>query len=591
MPDQEQKLHGQPHSQSWFTNLLGLYGRTQRPIASYFDELEADEQAFDRLTSDAYERLFTLGATRRRKYEIFEEMDTYSLVSGILDVYSEESTQRDYDRGVSVWIESKSSAMVEAGKSALTNCQVEDRIPAFARSLCKLGDRFQRLLYATGKGVLGWRYANAVDVTRREDKYSRLIGFQEDGKMFRGGKRDVSWPWDYVHGRLLGKDEQSGYGTSMLEGIFRSWRRMTLTEEAILMFRLRRVPDRNLVMVNVGNMEMSEAMRWVNQWKKRFRKYEIVDPASPNYKKQYNPLTPLEDVFLPMIDGRESRVETLAGSGNIGEIYDLEFFRDEFFGGAKVPKAYFGFEGDINAKATLMQQDVRFARGLKRIQRALIYALRQLLDIHYTLLMSGGKFDFRTAEYAYLVQMSPISYLDEFERLELMQLRYQIVEAMSRLAQDMQLDPRVWATYVLLNYAKLPEDLVLKLIRKTPDETASATGGGPGFESLPDDKKRAILDEDGEQRKGFTILSEAEQLAIAKCVHDSPALRRSISNWAEYGSECADAYSEMSLLERSSLQTDPSILPVTSCGSIEDDVSEDRELIALKEDIAGLEKL
>lgn len=588
MPELQKPPLGQPHATDWFWNLLGLYDRQSRPITSYFDDTAENESEFSSMRADQLNRLFTLAADRKRRYEIFEEMDTYGLVSAILDVYAEESTQRDYDKGVSVWVESKAPHMVEAGQNCLHNCQMEDKVMPITRRFCKYGDAFQRLLYQTGKGVLGWRYAKTVDVTRHEDKYCRLVGFSEQGKRFRQGKRDVSWPWDYVHFRLLGKDEESGYGTSLLAGMFQEWRRMALTEEAILMYRLRRMPDRNLIQVNVGNMEEHAAMAYVNAFRKKLRKHELVDPATPNYRKQYNPITPLEDIFLPLVEGREHRIETLSGAGNVGEVFDLDHFRDAFFGAAKAPKAYFGFEGDINAKATLIQQDVRFARTAKRIQRATLYGLRQLLDVHYTLLAQPTgdekeKYNFRRKENAYLVQMSPISYLDEFERLELVQLRFQIVDAMSSLAATMQLDPRIWATYILLNFAKLPEEMVLKLIKKTPDAaTPPVTGGGPSFERLSDARKKEILDFKADMSVGS--LTEAEQVAIARCVQASPGLRKSIASWAEYAREDSDWMCE------SLNQTDPSLVPpvVLAGQKLEDSTEETAAARELCEDLKGL---
>lgn len=577
-----QKPSGHPHRLGWFHSLLGLYDRESRPIAALWDDLDGDDTTG---RADQLARFLTVGNDRQAKYRTFDEMDTYGLPSAILDVYAEEATQRDYDKGVSVWIESKAAHMVEAGQNALHNCQVEDKIAPIVRRVCKYGDGFQRLLYATGEGVMGWRMSPTLAMTRHEDKYGRLVGFSENSKKYRQGQRDVSWPWDYVQFRLLGKDEESGYGTSLLQSMFQDWRRMVLTEEAILMYRLRRMPDRNLIQVNVGNMEEHEAMAYVNAFRKKMRKNEMVDPASANYRKNFNPLTPFEDIFLPLTEGREHRVETLSGAGNIDQIFDLEHFRDAFFGAAKVPKAYFGFEGDINAKATLIQQDVRFARSVKRVQRAALYGLRQLLDIHYTLLAQPedkGKFDFRKKENAYLVQMAPISYLDEFQRLELVQLRFQIVDAMSNLAATMQLDPRIWATYVLLNYAKLPEETVLKLIKKTPDTIPPVTGGGPAFEKLSEARKKQILDFKSDMSVG--TLTEQEQLAIAKCVHSSPGLRKSISAWAEFSMDDAD------MLAESIRQTDPSLVPpVFGKGTLRDSAEETNEAKLLMEDLKTLQ--
>jgi hypothetical protein len=366
-----------------------------------------------------------------------------------------------------------------------------------------------------------------------------------------------------------------------------------MAEDSILMYRLRRAPDRNLILVDVGNMEESEAQQFLNTWRKKFRKYEFVDPASPNYKKQYNPLTPLEDIFVAMRRDNSTRIETLSGSGNVGELYDLDYFRNKFFGTAKVPKAYFGFEGEINAKATLTQQDIRFARTIKRLQRADIYGLRQVLEFHYSLLPTNPEdtsFDFSKPEHAFMVQMPPISYLDEWERLELVELRYRIVDAMSRLAMEFKLDPKVWAIYVLINYAKLPEELVQKLIAKTPSSPNG--GGGAGFESLPprlktlinntDKKTRALIMEDMTPT-GYYSISESEQRMIAEAVHTSPALRKIIGDIAYFHEGDVEAEALQ--------QVDPSVLPVTVKGEVlEDTYEDDEEAKLLKEDMAALQE-
>lgn len=588
MKVRDPRLLAQPHTVPSFWRLFGLYQRQTRPIAfdSGFDD--SDEALGAVYTGRS---LMLGGADRNRRYDVFDEMDNFGLVSAVLDVYAEEATQPDYDKGVRVWIESKQSAMVDAGETCLRNCQIEDRIVPVIRRMCKYGDAFQRLLYSSGKGVLGWRFARQHDITRVEDKYGRLIGFQEQGQKFRKGLHadgsDVSFPWDYLHFRLLGKHEEEGYGTGLCERFFREWRNMTLTEDSLLMYRLRRAPDRNLVMVDVGTLEDHEAMRYLNQWRKKMRKYEFIDPSTPDYKKQYNPLTPLEDIFIPIRQDTQTRVETLSGSGNIDQVYDLEHFRDAFFGAAAAPKAYFGFEGEINAKATLQQQDIRFARTCKRIQRAAVFGLRQLLDVHYTLLRAseGGdaKYDIAKKENAYLVQMSPIAYLDEFERLELIQMRYQIVQAMAAMADVMKLDARVWASYILLNFAKLPEDMVLRLIQQTPEKPA--TGGGPGFEGMTAERKEQVLDNKGKQRFGLPQLSEAEMKAISKIVHFSPGLRRSIMNFAELAEE-----EGAGIQNRMIQQTDPSLLPIMLPGgtALNDAFADNPKLRLLVEDLEVL---
>lgn len=589
-----------PHNFPAFWRLFGLYGRQTRPVG--FDRAYPDLDDAQTTSYRNLDRLSSLSSDRRRRYDIFDEMDSFGLVSGVLDVYAEESTQPDYDKGVRVWVDSKAPHMVEAGTDALRNCQMEDRIFAVVRRMCKYGDAWQRLLYASGKGVLGWRYANQHNITRMDDRFGRLVGFAEQGHKFRkaiyGQGTDISFPWDYIHFRLLGKNEEDGYGTGLCESFFREWRYMTLTEDSMLMYRLRRTPDRNLILVDVGSLEDHEAMRYVNQWRKRMRKYELVDPATPEYKKQYNPLTPLEDVFLPVRADTQSRVEQLPGSGNIGEVYDLDHFRDAFFGAAKVPKAYFGFEGEIDAKATLQQQDIRFARSAKRIQRATIHGIRQLLDIHFTLI--GGpsseeakKYDPTEKDNEYLVQMSPISYLDEFERLELVQMRYGIVQTMAGLKDDMQLDARVWALYILLNFAKLPEDMVMRLVSQTSPQPVQ--GQGEAFEGLTSEQREQVLDNAGRSSEGFSQLSEEEKKWIGRVVANSPMVRKCIRSFAELaemeqaGAKPPTEVEDM-LLEQAKQQVDPSVLPVKAADGtdLNDSYGEDDKVKALNEDIQAL---
>lgn len=581
-------IQAQPHRVPSFWRLFGLYQRQTRPIM--FDQGFEDEGNLDPNASQFdLGRSVSHGADRVRRYDIFDEMDSFGLVSAVLDVYAEEATQPDYDRGKRVWIESKANHMIEAGEQALVNCQIEDRVWAITRRFVKYGDAYQRLLYASGKGVLGWRFAKQHNMDRVEDKFGRLVGFRESGQKFRKALHaegaDVSFPWDYVHFRLLGKHEEDGYGTGLCEKFFREWRQLTLAEDSMLMYRLRRAPDRNLVMVDVGGLEDHEAMRYVNQFRKRFRKHELIDPSSPEYKTQYNPLTPLEDIFLPVREGTNTRIEPMSGAGNVGAVYDIEYFRDAFFGAATAPKAYFGFEGDINAKATLQQQDVRFARTLKRVQRSTVFGIRQTLDVHYTLLraIEGGdeKYDFSLSQNQYLVQMSPISYLDEFERIELVQMRHQLVEAMGNLATTMQLDARAWQAYVLLNFAKLPEELVLRLLQQTPEK--AVVGAGESFERMTPEQQKQILDNEGHARRGFYQLSESEKQWIGRAVHSSAGLRRGIATFAELAEEDQRAYALQ--------QTDPSLLPVILPGGgvlLDDYQDTDKRIALLNEDLRVL---
>jgi hypothetical protein len=591
-----------PHKVPWFFKLLRLDRLIQHPTA---DDDGDDPQGQWRSALDVFSQSLMLPAKRAERYRIFKEMDS-GLVASILDLYAEEVTQMDYDTQQTVWAESKASHITKAAMECLGNIMVEDGATAVTRRTAQYGEAFQRLVYEGGKGVLAWRDVKGEQVFRVDDRRGRLIGFKQDGQKFREKKRVVSWPWDYVHFRLLaGNSTESGTpeGTSLLDAMFRPWRALTIMEDATTLYRIRRTPDRNLIMIDVGEMEEHDAQAQVARWRKTFKKAEHVDPASPDYRKQFNPVSPLEDIFLPMRGGdAASRVETLSGSGDIGQSWDLEHTRNTFFGSSKVPKAYLGFEGDINAKATLMQQDVRFARSAKRIRRSQIVGYRRVIDVHLSLLedgTNGTKYDPLETDNAYVVMMPPISYLDEWERLQLVQLRYQIVSELGRLAQDMQMDPRVWAIYVMLTFAKLPEELVLKLIAKTPDEPMGAAGGGGQFEGvdMPDvmrewmakpGNRKAVFGAVGVQ--GYTALSDKEQVEVARMMHRSPQMRKLVGDLAfYYEDEAADGTLVESVQFRQLRQIDSTTLPPRTGGkALVDCVADDPEAKRLTEDLASV---
>lgn len=571
----------QPHTTGWFFRLMGLYNRQTHPV-QWDQDADPGERATE-LAQAWWQRQFKIQGNRTERYRIFEEMDGSGLNTSILDLFAEEVTQPDYDKQRVIWVECEDEKMRAAGEECLRNVMAEDRSSAIARRVCKYGDAMQRTIYQGGKGVMGWQMSPSDKTHRVEDKYGRLVGFRQDGMKFRGQARTVSWPWDYVHFRLLGKDDDTGYGTSLLDAMFAPWRQLTLAEDAVLMYRMRRAPDRNLILVDVGSMEEAESMDYVNQFKKKFRKTEFIDPASPQYRKQYNPMTPMEDIFLPMRgESNNTRVESLTGAGNADQIFDVNYFNAKFFGASKVPKAYLGFEGEINAKATLMQQDIRFARTCKRIQKSLIYGYRQLLDMHYTLLSgAAGDYDFSKQGKQYLVKMSPISYLDEMERQELVQMRTGIVEAASALGAALKIDEKVWSTYILLNYAKLPEAVVMRLL----GNKAKGADGDPavppmmGQQPMPGmpmeaRKKRGYLNE---SYAGFYQLSESEKSAIGMIVHQSPKLRQLIGDIHE------NHIDDMAIQ-----QTDPTLLPPTSIGEVVDDLEDVPEAKQLREDIQAL---
>ena len=252
--------------QGLMTNLMGLFGFGKKPTPLSDFGLDMPGEGMD--ASNWFEQTFSLSGKRTDRYSVYEEMDTFDLPRSVLDAYAEEATQADRMTGQAFSISTNDTEIKKAYKQMAEAIKLEDRATQLARNTAKFGDDFHRLIYSGGEGIQGMQRRKPEDLTRTEDKFGRLVGFSERGQTYRGDRKHaVSWPWDYSHYRLLGGDDDV-YGTSLLTGWFRPWRQMTLAEDATLIYRLRRAPDRNMIMVDVGDMDPVDQAAWMNRWKK-----------------------------------------------------------------------------------------------------------------------------------------------------------------------------------------------------------------------------------------------------------------------------------------------------------------------------------
>lgn len=501
---------------SSFTRALGLYNLQDHPDTNWSELDDGGEAPGQEGDLARWRRETNMPIQDRlERYRIFDDMD-YGLVSGILDLYAEEATQPDHDRGKTVWVESSNTDMVKEGAICLRNLMVEDTAYPITREVCKYGDHFRFLHYATGKGVVGWTPIAPKIVQRLDDRYGRLTGFKVEGMKFRKNTSDVSYPFDLIHFRLMGGKSTGAYGLGLLDALFSPWRQMTLAEDTVLMYSFRRAASRNMVLVDTNALGEAESMKYLNSVRKKFRKNEFVDPASPSYRKSFNPMSTVDDIFLP-VRGPENgtRIEQLIGAADASSLADLDHFRRKFFGTARVPSAFMGFEGDVNSKATLVTQDVRFARGVKRVRRGFLYGIRRAIELHYSFLSTNPEsalYDPSKPD-SFSLHMTPINALEEFERLELVKAKVELMTTLAALGDTLRLPPPIWAGYVLRTYAKLPEEIVAKLVQGM----------------VPNQEKAEV-----EYRLGYGTFTKGEHDVITEAVSRSMGLQVAMARLDEY---------------------------------------------------------
>jgi hypothetical protein len=189
--------------------------------------------------------------------------------------------------------------------------------------------------------------------------------------------------WQVTHFRLLGNDAFLPYGSSVLEGARRVWRQLVLAEDAMLVYRVVRSPDRRVFYIDVGNVPPEDVPAYMEQAQASLKKSQIVDKNSGRVDMRYNPMSVDEDYFIPVRGGESgTKIDTLSGGTNAAAIEDVTYIQKKLFAALKIPKAYLGYDESIGSKATLSQEDIRFSRTIARIQRSVIAELNKLAIIH-----------------------------------------------------------------------------------------------------------------------------------------------------------------------------------------------------------------
>lgn len=180
-----------------------------------------------------------------------------------------------------------------------------------------------------------------------------------------------------------GLDNNYPFGNSLLESVFKVYKQKELLEDAIIIYRIQRAPERRIFYVDVGNMPAHMAMSFVERVKNEIQQRRIPSSTGGGANvidASYNPLSVNEDYFFPQTaEGRGSKVDTLPGGTNLGEITDLRFFTNKLFRALRIPAAYLptGIEEAANTIAdgkvgTALIQELRFNEYCKRLQNSII---------------------------------------------------------------------------------------------------------------------------------------------------------------------------------------------------------------------------
>jgi len=330
-------------------------------------------------------------ATRLELFKDYEAMDTDSIISSALDIYADECTTKDETGNVLI-IRSPNEKVQKVLHNLFYDIlNVEFNLWPWTRNLLKYGDFFLKLNIADKFGVIGVEPMAAYEVIREENfdpENPNRVRFKRDFSALAARSHVVATEseefenYEVAHFRLLTDTNFLPYGRSIIEPARKVWKQITLMEDAMLIHRIMRAPDKRVFKIDIGNIPPNEVDAYMEGMINRIKKVPFVDPETGQYNLKYNMMNLLEDFYFPVRGGESATaVEPLAGV-QYDSIQDIEYLKARLLGSLKIPKAFLGFEEDISGKATLASQDFRFARTVERIQRIITSELYKIAIIH-----------------------------------------------------------------------------------------------------------------------------------------------------------------------------------------------------------------
>ena len=318
---------------------------------------------------------------RKQLYVDYEMMDKDPIISSALDIYSDESTLED-QFGDILTIKTNQTHIQKILYNLFYDVlNIEFNMWPWIRNLAKYGDFFLKLDVADEIGILNARPLSAYEVERLEE-FNPETGEYEinfNHTISENVKYDV---FEIAHFRMISDSNFLPYGRSMLEGARQEFQKLMMLEDAMLIHRIMRAPEKRVFKIDIGNIPPNEVDSFMEQIINKMKKVPYVDKNTGNYNLKFNLNNMLEDYYLPVRGGNsQTQIDTLPGMTFTG-IEDIEYVKHKMMAALKIPKPFLGYDEGVEGKTTLASMDIRFARTIERIQRIVISELQKIALVH-----------------------------------------------------------------------------------------------------------------------------------------------------------------------------------------------------------------
>ena len=457
------------------TNLSSLRDRYTKLQKSFYEQAGGAQ-------SMAYQQV------RREVFRDYDAMDQDPIIASALDIYADESTLKN-EFGTILSVRSDNNRVQESLDNLFYDIlNIEFNLWPWVRNMCKYGDFFLGLEIAEGKGIVNVTPHSVYNTERLEmmdptNPNSVKFRVTEDPN----GKMEYD-NFEMAHFRLLSDTNWLPYGKSMVENGRRLWKQLSLMEDAMLIHRIMRAPEKRVFKIDIGNIPPQEVDNYMQRIINKMKKVPFIDKNSGEYNLKYNMQNLTEDFFLPVRGGDSgTSIENISGL-DYAATEDIQYLKNKLFAALKIPKAYLGYDENVNGKATLAAEDVRFARTIERIQRTIISELSKIAIVH---LYSQGIQDVEMTNFE-LNLINP-STIYEQERVNLWSEKV-------RLAQDiagLNMLSKDWVYENIFKMADGEQDVQrVKIINDIKDRfryrSIEDQGNDPAIQDEPEDVEESL---------------------------------------------------------------------------------------------------
>ena len=422
---------------------------------------------------DRYQKIFTgaglsgysdsllTKSMRLNLFKDYESMDNDAIISSALDIYADESTMKS-EYGEVLEIKTDNNQIKEILHNLFYDIiNIEFNLWPWIRNMCKYGDFFLKLDIDEKYGITNVTPLSAYDVSRLEGldpenpEYVKFliesVTNQHRYKQEDSTTKEELENYEVAHFRLLSDSNYLPYGKSQVEGGRKIWKQLTLMEDAMLIHRIMRAPEKRIFKLDIGNIPPAEVDNYMQKVINKMKKAPVVDEDTGDYNLKYNMQNITEDFFLP-VRGSDSgtSIDSLPGL-TYEAVEDIEYLKHKLLSSLRIPKAFLGFEEQVGSKATLAAEDVRFARTIERIQRITISELTKVAIVH---LYAQGYTDADLVNFE--LGLTNPSTIYEEEKVELWNNK-------TSLASSMLQDGLVSSAWIYKNIFNFTEDEIKEL--------------------------------------------------------------------------------------------------------------------------------